>query len=144
MQNSDLMTNQKKQIVEGILYTANFCWRFWCCTCSICLTVLLVHCHINLLLAEITKCDQFILCNIIRVKWDRGFGHKTGLTKQYVAAVWCEKGLRGYLITPQVAKTHKATCLQACFAPSLPLHMTQLHFHCATQNCLSVAPALPM
>lgn len=44
--------------------------------------------------------------------------------KRSVAAVSCEKGLRGFLLTPQAAKSHKATCLQICFAPSLPLHMT--------------------
>lgn len=42
---------------------------------------------------------------------------------------------------PQAGKTNKATCLQAFFAPSLALHMTQLHFYCATQTCLSVVLA---
>lgn len=56
VQNSDLITKRNRFWNE---YCCNFYRGFWCCPCSICLTVLLVHRHINLLfLAEITKCDR--------------------------------------------------------------------------------------
>lgn len=62
--------------------------------------------------------------------WAENWFNKTSGT-----AVWREKGLIRFPLTPpRLPKHTKPRCLQTCFAPSLPLHMTQLHFHMCNTN----------